>query len=926
MTTLRAVAACALVLSLAGVPLAAAVASGRVSGWVRGPGGAPVPDASVSLLSPLGAIAAAASADASGVFRLDAVPPGSYVLAAGAPGFATRRLALRVEADRALEALEVELQPEAFREEVTVTATPGRAAALEDVAQSVNVIGEEAIALRAKAVLAQVASEEVGLHLQRTSPTIGGVFVRGLTGTKVNVYVDGVRYTTSAQRGGISTFFDMVDPEALEGIEVVRGPSSAEYGSDALGGTVQLLTRSPVFSPAGRRVSGSWNTSFGSADASFGSALVARYAAPTFGLLGTLAGRRVNTLRPGGGTDSHNAVTRFFDLPSSTLVGERLPDTAFTQYGGHLKANWAITPTAQFVASYLRGQEDGGKRYDQLLGGDGNLVADLRNLMADHLHVRFEKAQAGLLDRLTLAYSFSAQREERVNQGGNGNPRAGVNHEPERTAAHGLQAAAHRATGRHDLTVGGDVFFEEIAAPSFSTNPATAATTVRRGRVPDGSRYRHGGAFAQDVFEAVPGRLRLNGAVRLSAASYEVAAAAAPSGALLWPSDAYDTRAVTFRLGARWTVAGPWSLAANVSRGFRAPDVTDLGTFGLTGSGYEVSNREVEGLGATVGTTADAARGEHRTAGRGSRSGDEPQLRADRALPLAPPEGGPHRLPDGRPRQRRQAVPRPAARGGRDEPRRRARHAPAAERRRVRRPLEQPRPRAHELRRGADPRRRGHPRRRARRVALPGRDAHVAARRGPRDRASPERRGRNARPRGLAPAALRPVGRPSLLGRALPPRRGAAGSTLDPGPRGPPHRRLALADEHRQLLHERRPGPGARFLGPRRRDGHRRRRPPADGGDPRRGAGTGSPRRPGGAPLPCAPRLRRPRRAGGGPAGNAPRDPLRPREPRGPQLPWNLVGHRRPRPGGVRAVLAALLTRRLPRRATAVQSVPIGIK
>ena len=606
MSPLRLVA-CAFVLSVAGASFAAAAAGpGRVSGWVQDPAGAPVPGASVSLLSPQGAIAATTRCDRAGAFRFDAVPSGSYVLTAGSAGFATRRLAVRVGADRTVEALAVELQPEAFREEVTVTATPGRAAALDDVAQRVNVIGEEQIALRSKAVLAQAASEEVGLHLQRTSPTIGGVFVRGLTGTKVNVYVDGVRYTTSAQRGGISTFFNMLDPEVLEGIEVVRGPSSAEYGSDALGGTVQLLTRVPVFSPAGHRVSGSWSSSFGSADASFGSGLVARYAAPTFGLLGTLAGRRVNTLRPGGGVDSHNAVTRFFDLPSSTVIGERLPDTAFTQYGGQLKANWAITPTAQLVASYVRGQQDGGKRYDQLLGGDGNLVADLRNLMADHLYARLEKAQAGILDRFTLTYSLSAQREERVNQGGNGNPRASVNHEPERTVAHGLQAAAHRSAGGHDLTLGGDVFFEEIAAPSFSTNPTTGSTTVRRGRVPDDARYRQGGVFLQDVFEALPGRLRLNGAARFSAASYDVAAATAASGSLLWPADAYDTSAFTFRLGALWTVAGPLSLAANVSRGFRAPDVTDLGTFGLTGSGYEVSNREVEGFGATVGTTADA--------------------------------------------------------------------------------------------------------------------------------------------------------------------------------------------------------------------------------------------------------------------------------------------------------------------------------
>jgi hemoglobin/transferrin/lactoferrin receptor protein len=579
-----------------------------VTGVVRDATGAAVPEASIRLLTALGFVAATARSDDAGRFHLDPVPAGSYVLAADRRGFATRRLAVRVDAAAAVAPLEVELQPAPHHDEVTVTAIPGRAAALDDVAQRVNVIDEERIAWRAKAVLAQAASEEAGLSIQRTSPTMGGVFVRGLTGTKVNVYLDGVRYTTSAQRGGVSTFFDMIEPQTLEGIEVVRGPSSAEYGSDALGGTVQLLTRTPTFSSGGRQVSGSWSASFGSADASAGSALLGRFAAPTFGLVGTLAGRRVNTLRPGGGADSHNAVTRFLGLPSSVVLDERLPDTAFTQYGGQLRGNWAITPTAQLSAGYVRGQQDGGRRYDQLLGGDGNLVADLRNLMTDHAYARFEKTAGGLVDRFSVAYSFAAQREERVNQGGNGNPRASVNHEPERTVAHGLQAGLHRGAGRHEVTVGADVTFEHIEATSFSTNPMTGVTTPRRGRVPDGARYRQGGVFVQDVFEAVTGRLRLNGAMRFSAADYQAdIGPPGGNGAPLWPSDAYDTSAFTFRAGAVWTVTGPVSLAANVSSGFRAPDVTDLGTFGLTGSGYEVSNREVEGLGGTVGTTADAA-------------------------------------------------------------------------------------------------------------------------------------------------------------------------------------------------------------------------------------------------------------------------------------------------------------------------------
>ena len=580
-----------------------------VSGVVKDPTGAAVSGAAVSLVSPPGAIAATASTDSEGAFVFRAVPAGSYVLLAESPGFAPRRLPVRVESPIGVAGLEVALQPEAFRDEVTVTAAPGRAEALEAVPQRVNVIGEEDIALRAKAVVAQAANEEVGLHLQRTSPTMGGIFVRGLTGTKVNVYVDGIRYTTSAQRGGVSTFLNLVDPAALEGIEVVRGPSSAEYGSDALGGTVQFLTRTPLFSAAGTRFSGLWSANFGSADTSYGSGLSARYSTPSFGLSGTLAARRFNTLRPGGGEDSHNAVTRFLGLPSSVVLEDRLPDTAFTQYGGHLKANWAINPTTQLITSYLRDQQDGGKRYDQLLGGDGNLVADLRNLMADHFYAKLEKAQAGFFDRFTFAYSWSAQREERVNQGDNGNPQATISHEPERTTAHGLQAGLQKTAGRHDLTLGGDAFFEKIAAPSFGTNPTTSATAVRRGRVPEGSTYRHGGVFLQDVFEVVPGTLRLNGAVRFSAASYEAKASESPivNGAPLWPDDAYDTSAFTFRAGALWTVTSALSVAANVSRGFRAPDVTDLGTFGLTGSGYEVSNREVEGLGATVGTTAAAA-------------------------------------------------------------------------------------------------------------------------------------------------------------------------------------------------------------------------------------------------------------------------------------------------------------------------------
>ena len=129
------------------------------------------------------------------------------------------------------------------------------------------------------------------------------IFVRGLTGAKVSVYVDGQRYSTAAARGGVSTFFDLVDPAVVSDVEVLRGPSSAQYGSDSIGGSVQFITRTPRLSTTGSELHGNYSLFGTSADASFGSNLSTTYSRPTFAVLGSLTGRRISTTRAGGGTD-----------------------------------------------------------------------------------------------------------------------------------------------------------------------------------------------------------------------------------------------------------------------------------------------------------------------------------------------------------------------------------------------------------------------------------------------------------------------------------------------------------------------------------------------------------------------------------------------------------------------------------------------
>lgn len=589
-------------------PMRAEETSGRgpIAGQVLDGQGAAIVGAETVLWTSAQVSLGTRTTDSEGRFEFADVPRGHYLLVVSAKGFGERRLAIEGPT-AAGRPLRVQLELAALAEQVTVTAYSGSVESAGMVAQAVNVVDSSDLRERIQAVTAQAAQEEPGVQLQRTSPTIAGIYVRGVTGSKVNLYVDGVRFTTSAARGGISTFLNLIEPATLDSVEVLRGPAGAQYGSDAIGGSVQFLTPTAAFSADRLTFRGNYGTLFNTADASYGSHVNLSAAGKQLAFQTTLAGRRSNRLRTGQGIDSHSALTRFLGLPSTVLEGSRRDDSAFTQYGGMAKLSWSPAAGSNLSIAYSRSQQDGGKRTDQLLGGDGNLIADLRNLMLDLLYLRFDTTRAGWMDSLTAIYSFNVQREERVNQGGNGNPAASINHEYEKTRAHGFQLYSAKQVATRNMMLGGAEYYQEgIDAPSFGVNPASGAITLRRPRVPDNALYRSGGLYVQDSFQLVPQRLHLIGNLRWSYASYRARAADSPlvGGAPLWVDDSLRVSSWTYRAGVIVFPAPGLSFSANFSRGFRAPNMTDLGTLGLTGTGFEVSAAELAGLGAQIGSTA----------------------------------------------------------------------------------------------------------------------------------------------------------------------------------------------------------------------------------------------------------------------------------------------------------------------------------
>ncbi|MBK6749809.1 MAG: carboxypeptidase regulatory-like domain-containing protein [Acidobacteria bacterium] len=175
-----------------------------LSGLVKDPADAAISGVAVSLLNAQQVVLQVAVTDADGRFSYENIPPGTYVIRADRSGFSTQTKSVKI--DSLSTNIDLILEISSPTANVTVTAEANTAEDRINIPAEINIINEDTISKRTTAVLAQVANEEQGVSLQRTSPTIGSVLVRGLT--EVGVYVDGVRYTNSTQRGGINTFFN----------------------------------------------------------------------------------------------------------------------------------------------------------------------------------------------------------------------------------------------------------------------------------------------------------------------------------------------------------------------------------------------------------------------------------------------------------------------------------------------------------------------------------------------------------------------------------------------------------------------------------------------------------------------------------------------------------------------------------------------
>jgi iron complex outermembrane receptor protein len=180
--------------------------------------------------------------DGMALFRIAA---GSHVLRVNRPGYAALERGIEVRADTLLV---VQLETEAMAAEAIVVRSTRGDKRIEDEPIRVEVLTQEEIEeklLMTPGSLVMLLNETTGLRVQETSASLGGASIRmqGLRGRYTQLLADGLPLY-GGQAGALGLL--QIPPMDLQQVEVIKGAASALYGSSALGGVVNLISKRPA--------------------------------------------------------------------------------------------------------------------------------------------------------------------------------------------------------------------------------------------------------------------------------------------------------------------------------------------------------------------------------------------------------------------------------------------------------------------------------------------------------------------------------------------------------------------------------------------------------------------------------------------------------------------------------------------------------
>lgn len=429
-----------------------------------------------------------------------------------------------------------------------------------DSPRAITIITAEEIRKRNYRNTAAALFEAAGVFVQQTNDGSGSPIIRGFVGNQILVLVDGIRLNNGTYRLGPNQYLNTIDVQSIDRIEIVRGAGSVLYGSDALGGVVNIITRPATVSET----------------ATLTSRVFTRLSSANHGMTGRaeVAGNKGSLAFVGGAT-----AEDFSQLRGGGGIGLQ-PQTGYSAQDADAKLTYRIAEhqAATFVAQ--RVAQQGVLRPGTNVRWDPQTrTLASGSFTADEL--------SGPVAQLTVTASFQQQAERYFVT-----PATGDRME-QFDRANSIGAAVQFASAigtRHLLTYGVDAQKDFITSRREDISQLTGARRAAPGILADGSTYLTYAAFLQDELDLSP-RLHLNLGAR-----YGVFHPLATIADINTDTVSIDRqqRALTGSAFALFRVMPAIEIVGGVAQGFRAPNMNDLTILGPRSGGYEVPNLDLQ--------------------------------------------------------------------------------------------------------------------------------------------------------------------------------------------------------------------------------------------------------------------------------------------------------------------------------------------
>jgi hemoglobin/transferrin/lactoferrin receptor protein len=456
------------------------------------------------------------------------------------------------------------------------------------VAQPISVITKQNIELLNPQNAADLLALSGNAVVQKSQQGGGSPILRGFEASRVLLMVDGIRMNNLIYRAGHLQNIITLDPSILDRVEVLYGPASTVYGSDALGGVMHFYTRKPQFSTEGMKINGNASARYGTVNQEKTGHIDLNFGWKNFTMLSSLTYSDFGDLTMGKNTqtlDTLWGLRKFYAERingKDSLVANTDPYlqkyTGYKQYDFLQKIAYQQNNHINHLLNIQFSNSTNIPRYDRLTDpkGAGLNSSEWYYGPQKRLLTAYELNMIdlnGFFNRIKLNINFQDVEESRHNRNFGATFK---NSRIEKVNVYGANIDFYHANGAHQFRTGLDAQYGTAKSTAFKTNVNDNSTAAQSTRYPDGDNNQQNVAVYATHTWKVNEQLVLNDGLRAGSIRQKSTFVDRTFYPFPYNEAIQNMTGLSGNLGIIYTVSPILRASILGSTGYKVPNVDDL--------------------------------------------------------------------------------------------------------------------------------------------------------------------------------------------------------------------------------------------------------------------------------------------------------------------------------------------------------------